>query len=279
MARCRDALARCTPPPGGFEVVVASASPGDCPDPGGRGLDVTVLPGPDSGRPEARNTAVAASRGRLLAFIDDDCIPDRAWLVELVGALDERPDALIGGRIENGLPANVWAEAAQVALEVAWEHFERHPEDAAAFFGTNNLAMARTTFDAAGGFDEALVHAAEDRDLSDRARRRGHPLVHSHRAVIFHEHDLDLRRLVRQQASYGRGAATFRRRRAARGLAPLVIQPRFFRSLVAEPVRRRRPGLLAAVVLTQAAYAGGMLAEEWRGRRRPRDGAGPRERE
>ena len=267
MGRCLDALARCTPPPGGFEVVVAAASPEACPDAGGRGISVRVLDGPDRGRPDARNQAVAASRGRLLAFTDDDCVPDEAWLVELVTALGRRPDALAGGRIVNGLPRNTWAEAAQVALNVAYEHFERNPGDRAAFFGTNNLAMARATFDAVGGFDEALVHAAEDRDLCDRMRRSGHPLVHAPRAVVVHEHDLSLRGLVRQQASYGRGGATLRRQRAAQGLPPLVISPGFFGALLGEPLRRRRPGLLAAVVFSQVAYAGGMLREEWALRR------------
>jgi len=271
LARCLDALARCTAPPGGFEVVVAASRPDprvrDAVESASRpGLAVRLLEGPDSGRPDARNRGAREARGRMLAFVDDDCLPEPAWVATLAAALESRPDALVGGRVVNALPCNRWAEAAQLVIEVGYAHFARG-DDAAAYFGTNNLALSRTTIEALGGFDRDFVAAAEDRDLSDRARRSGHPLVHAPDAVVAHSHDLTLNGLWRQQRSYGRGAAILNRRRAREGLPPLFASPRFFARLLAAPWRARssRSGsaaeLFAAVLLTQLAYASGLVAE------------------
>lgn len=276
LSRCLGGIARCHAPAGGLEVVVASAAPDPEVDAAvararADGLDVTLLPGPDAGRPDGRNRAVAASSGRLIAFTDDDCIPEPGWATALVAALHREPDAVFGGVLVNGMSGNRWAEAAQVALDAAYDHFARNPDDAAAFFGTNNLALSRQTFDAVRGFDSAFVHAAEDRDLCDRARRAGHPLLRAPGAVVVHYHDLSARGLIRQQLSYGRGAVVLTRRRAAHGLAPLRIGRCFFVTLVVAPLRRRHgagPWLLAATLLTQVAYSAGMLAEACRQRLR-----------
>lgn len=266
LARCLAGLAACDAPPGGFEVVVASG----CPDP--RVADVVararlerveLLEG-DSGRPDGRNRAVAVARGDVIAFTDDDCVPDRGWLLALHTALGRVPSALVGGRILDAV-GNVWAQAADVALNAAYDHFAREPDDPAAFFGTNNLALRRSTFEALGGFDPRFRHAAEDRDLCDRARRRGHDLIHVGSAVVRHHRALTLSGLLAQQHGYGRGATALRRKRAAEGLPALTVSRRFFAALVREPFARRRGvaagALLGATLLTQAAYVVGMAAE------------------
>lgn len=280
LARCLDALAGCIPPQGGFEVIVAASRP----DPrvraaverrAGPSRAIRLLEEPDSGRPDARNRGAMAARGRLLAFVDDDCLPEAGWVAALTTALEARPEALVGGRVANGLPGNRWAEAAGLVIEVGYAHLAR-VDDAAAYFGTSNLALSRSTFEALGGFDRAFVAAAEDRDLSDRARSAGHPLLQAPDAVVAHMHDLTLTGLWRQQRSYGRGAATLNRRRADRGLPPLFASPRFFASLLLAPWRARRSpagsagALFAAVLLTQIAYASGLLAETCSIRTTPR---------
>jgi GT2 family glycosyltransferase len=266
LARCLAGLAACDPPPGGFEVVVASGRPDpEVADVVGRAqLDRVELLEGDSGRPDGRNRAVAAARGDAIAFTDDDCVPDRGWLLALHDALERAPRALTGGRVLDAV-GNIWAQAANVALNAAYDHFARQPADPAAFFATNNLALRRSTFEALGGFDPRFQLAAEDRDLCDRARRTGHELVHVPSAVVRHHRAFTLRELLAQQRGYGRGATLLRRKRAAEGLPALIVSWRFFPALVHEPFARRRGpaagALLGATLLTQAAYAAGMAAE------------------
>src|SRR5271166_1802289 len=82
LERCIGLLARQTLPRSQFEVVVADNN-SRC------GLDEVkrvcgriahVVPAPTQGAGAARNAAVAASRGQILAFIDSDCRPTATWL-------------------------------------------------------------------------------------------------------------------------------------------------------------------------------------------------------
>src|SRR5438067_689612 len=63
---------------------------------------------PLQGKCRALNRAVAAARGELLVFSDDDVEPHEAWLDELAAAARRHPDAdCFGGRIridETGVP-------------------------------------------------------------------------------------------------------------------------------------------------------------------------------
>lgn len=55
---------------------------------------------PLPGKSRALNRAMAAARGELLVFTDDDVEPDRAWLDEMAAAARRHPDVdCFGGRI------------------------------------------------------------------------------------------------------------------------------------------------------------------------------------
>src|SRR4051812_39855832 len=72
-----------------FEVVVGDDGSTDG---SAAGLDdgtwVRVVPGPPLNSYAARNRAVHASRGAVLAFCDADCRPEPEWLEEGVRALE-----------------------------------------------------------------------------------------------------------------------------------------------------------------------------------------------
>jgi len=67
----------------------------------GAGLDVKVVTEPRAGLSAARNRGTEASRGELLAFVDDDCLVGPDWLSAVVAAYQSvpRPD-LVGGRVD-----------------------------------------------------------------------------------------------------------------------------------------------------------------------------------
>jgi len=63
---------------------------------------------PQPGKSRALNRAVAAAKGELLVFTDDDIEPDAAWLDELAAAAERHPEVdAFGGRIlidHSGVP-------------------------------------------------------------------------------------------------------------------------------------------------------------------------------
>lgn len=272
LARCLVALERAAPPAGGFEVVVV--------DDGSRrppresvaavtAVPVTLVERAAGGPAAARNAGVAVARGDVVAFTDDDCAPEPEWLRRVVARLDEAGrSAAAGGPVVNALPANPWA-AATAAVFAAVLEPATDGAGGAGLLLTANLALPREAFDAAGGFDERLRRAAgEDRDLCDRLRRRGIPLLYDPAARVVHHHDLDAGGLWRQHRAYGRATVRLRRLRAA---ADEPIDGR--QAGVHQALLRRlgdelpgRPDVAAAIGLTQAAYAAGMAEESLRAR-------------
>ncbi len=75
---------------------------------------VEYLREPRPGLSHARNTAVAAAPGEVLAFTDDDVVADPSWLAEIARALRDHPDAaavsgiIVPGELESD--AQVWFE-------------------------------------------------------------------------------------------------------------------------------------------------------------------------
>jgi len=73
-----------------YEVIIVEE--GDEPQPL-EGINYVHLPRRDLGLGYARNTGVANARGDIIAFTDDDCLVDPAWLREIVARFED-PDVL-----------------------------------------------------------------------------------------------------------------------------------------------------------------------------------------
>jgi GT2 family glycosyltransferase len=116
----------------------------------------------------------------------------------------------------NGIPDNIYSAASQYIQDIVYDHYNREPHNAR-FLTTNNMAFARERFLSIGGLDENFPFASEDRDLSDRWRFAGFPIIYDPGAVVYHFHALSLTKFWRQHFSYGRGAALFHRAVASRG--------------------------------------------------------------
>ncbi len=271
LANCLEALGRLDYPREQLEVIVV--------DDGGRsslepvrasappGLSVSLVRREPGGAAAARNTGADAAQGELLAFTDDDCLPERGWLRELTAALAQAPGAGCGGRTPNALPANPVSEASAYIQELVYAHYNANP-DAARFFASNNLAVPHDAFHELGGFDaERFPGASEDRDFCDRWVCSGRTLVYAPGAVVHHARDLDLPGFVRQHVAYGRGAARYHRARAARGNGRMRDDMSFHlnralwsRTLGLRPVRRAAQ-MGALLALWQVANAAGYALE------------------
>lgn len=227
----------------------------------------------NAGPAAARNTGAKHASGRIVAFTDDDCRPDRGWVRTLAAHIDQDADALVGGRTVNALPDNPYAMASQLLISYLYGFYNRNP-GAVVFLTSNNFAMRADRFHAVGGFDERFPLAAgEDRDLCDRWLRNGMRLVYTPDAVVRHAHPLSLTGFVRQHTNYGRGAFHYHRFRRERTDDPIPVEPlRFYVDLILYPVRldgeRGRWCLAMLLGLSQAANAVGFFTEKLRHRHR-----------
>ncbi len=124
----------------------------------------------------ARNAGWRQAQGSLLAFTDDDCVPDPRWLAEGIAAFETDPSlAAVTGRTIVPLPPNP-------------TDYER---DAAgleqAEFVTANCFCRRDVLESLGGFDERFSAAwREDSDLHFALLRNGYRIARVPKAVIVH---------------------------------------------------------------------------------------------
>jgi glycosyltransferase involved in cell wall biosynthesis len=122
----------------------------------------------------ARNAGWRFARGGVIAFTDDDCIPQPEWLV--AGARAIRDGATgVSGRIVMPLPE----DPTDYELNAAGL--------ATAQFVTANCFYRRSVLEEVGGFDERFAMAwREDSDLWLTLMERGETLVSAEDAVVVH---------------------------------------------------------------------------------------------
>jgi hypothetical protein len=147
-------------------------------DRAGRELgDVVVLPNTGSrGASGARNSGVAASRGEVVAFLDDDAVASPAWLEGLLGHFPDPGVVGVGGKL---VPLWPGSRPRWFPGEFDWvvgASYRGMPEDAARVRNvwSNNMAVRRRVFDAVAGFREDFGKVGarsqpEDTDLCLRA--------------------------------------------------------------------------------------------------------------
>ena len=183
LARCLAALVEQSFDPTAYEIIVADDGSSDdtC-------HLVERLARATNGRPRlrytpvcdttgpaaARNAGWRAARGEIIAFTDDDCVPDPNWLQVGVDAFQPGISG-VSGKVSVPLPA------CPTDYELNASHLEN------AEFVTASCFYRRCALEAVGGFDEHFQAAwREDCDLHFRLLETGHRLVTCAGAVVVH---------------------------------------------------------------------------------------------
>lgn len=181
---------------------------------------VNVVDGPEGSFSEARNAGVAAANGDLIAFIDDDCEPDPAWLRRLVQAIERNGWDAAGGAV---LPAKRLPSPDWYSPGLAWTIGCTTPT----FFGplggrleiptTSNMIFRREAvpdppFKTITEDKKSLTwnyeFSREDAELWRTLRRNGHPVGIVPRAIAWHHvpaDRIDKERAIERARQDGRG--------------------------------------------------------------------------
>jgi hypothetical protein len=142
----------------------------------GRLRHVAIPPG--TGSPSRqRNIGWRAAQGELLAFTDDDCRPEPAWLERLLAAARGRPGSIVQGATRpDPLECAVLAAPHVRTLTV---------DPVGPYAQTANILYPREVMERLDGFDERAI-AGEDVDLSLRARALGVGVCAAPDAIVNH---------------------------------------------------------------------------------------------
>jgi glycosyltransferase involved in cell wall biosynthesis len=176
LPRCLGALAAQTLADDRYEVIVVdNGSRDESVEIARRAPHAHVLEEPRPGAYAARNRALGAARGGVLAFTDPDCAPDPDWLEAALAALADGAVVAVG----RTLPARPTRLLRLLALYSAVkDEYSFASADPDLYYGrTNNMAVARSVFDDVGSFvehrrgaDTLLVRAVVDRYGTDLVR-------------------------------------------------------------------------------------------------------------
>lgn len=197
-----------------FEVlVVDDGSPGDAVrravELAGRPSQVHYLRIPHAGAAAARNHGIEAARGAIVAFTDDDCIPNPDWLSEIAAVFTETAASGVAGLTWPINRENLVARFLDMhgALRKSIVQNQTGRIDVVP---TANAAYRRDALLAVNGFDDTyektgLSYGGEDRTLTWRLLREGYEIQLSVKAQVGHEHRTTLRQMLLQGYHYGRG--------------------------------------------------------------------------
>jgi glycosyltransferase involved in cell wall biosynthesis len=219
---CLEALAEQDLPRTTFEVIVVDDGSTD--DVAGvvAGFpNVRLVRQRQSGSYAARNRGITLARGRVLAFTDSDCLPDKAWLRHGVEAVREPSVGLAGGRIQ----VHPVCEGKLHPVE-AYDLVKGFPQEkyvsCRGFAATANAFTRRDVLERVGPFDADLASGG-DFEWGQRVGRAGYSATYADRAVVHHPARATWREMRTKLKRVHGGAARLSATEPS-GLAPLRMR-------------------------------------------------------
>jgi len=231
---------------------------------------VRHVPGPYTGRAQARNAGIEAARGAIVMFTDADIIASADLVSRHLAHHEARERiAVVGMELQVG----------------SYEEYERlfarpderrplHPSSRKRlswlYFLTGNASARRSDLDRAGRFDENFTgYGHEDLELGYRLEKAGVRIVYDPLAIDYHWHPVPYAEQKEKMKLAGRSTVRFFRKhpafgvRARLGMTPLSLglhgalarRPQLLRSL--ERAGSARPGI-ARTLVYQYHYVSGV---------------------
>ncbi len=139
---------------------------------------------------QARNAGLSMAQEEIVAFLDDDAVPEPDWLTELAAAYLDPEIAAAGGFIRASNGKKFQSRVVVIDEFGADHHHAQIPSQLPAKWflsltGTN-FSVRRAAALAVGGFDENYTYFLEETDFLLRLKRNGGRISVVEQAVVRH---------------------------------------------------------------------------------------------
>jgi hypothetical protein len=157
--------------------------------------DIKVLDCPERNLSVSRNIGICAARGEIVAFIDDDAVPEAEWLEQVAAGYDSDEVGGVGGLVfdHTGRGLQYKYSSCSRLGNPKWDHQE--PASYMNFPGSysipylqgTNATFRRDVLLEVGGFDEEYEFYLDETDVCLRVVDRGYVIKQLDNAYVHHK--------------------------------------------------------------------------------------------
>ena len=159
------------------------------------GDTIRYLRCPEVNLSKSRNIGIDAASGEIVAFIDDDAVPEPRWLAELVAAFDSPRVAGAGGTVYDHTGARI-QYLYSLSDRVGFTYYDREPPfadellpgaDPFVYLQGTNMSFRRDILAESGGFDEEIEYNFDEVEVCLRILDGGHEIRPLASAAVHHK--------------------------------------------------------------------------------------------
>jgi glycosyltransferase involved in cell wall biosynthesis len=163
-----------------------------------RRFPITYLFQKNAGPAAARNLGWRNARGKIIYFLDADCIPQPNCISLLLEGFTNAAVGGVGGTMVSDDTTNLLVTIVQSEISLRHAGMQGRVD----FLGSFNTAYRRDVLERTHGFNTALI-TAEDIDLAFRVTALGYELRFTNQAAVNHHSAIRLLGYLRTQLKHG----------------------------------------------------------------------------